>query len=161
MTIVRAGEMAQWQTHTTLAQPEFCFVLTSGGSSLSVTSVANNLTPSFSPCRLPGPCMDPGAALTGSSEGWGKETHRHGREELAGNGGLDFPIESLSPWKLSVFIIYIWTRKWGYYLLLNKEAELAIQIVRKEGFMVWSWIKEIVLANLSRSSSCCLKATNI
>lgn len=88
-------------------------VLTSGGSSLPVTSAVEDLTPSFSPCRLPGPCMSPGAGLNWSSEGGRKETHRHRHrhghrhEELAGDGGLDFPMESLSPWKLSVFIIYI------------------------------------------------------
>lgn len=36
-----------------------------------------------------------------------------------------------------------------------------IQILKKEGFMEYSWIKETVLANLSRSSFCSLKAINI
>lgn len=83
-----------------------------------------------------------------------RQNHRHACSKR-GSGGLGSQMEKLQHPRSSVCslcsveqrgraIAYSWTRRWGYYSQINRNA----------GFMTYSWIKKMVwlISNLSRSS---------
>lgn len=92
--------------------------------------------------------------LTWVSREWRKDKQRQTHIKTGiGQSGLSAR-ETAAPRKLSMFIIYIWTLRWGFCIQLNRRQYYYIQINNETGFMIYSWMKEEGLASLGRRSLC-------
>lgn len=56
----------------------------------------------------------------GVAREWRKDKYRQTQKSKSRIGWSELsPGETRAPWKLSVFLVWIWTERWGYWIYLN------------------------------------------